>query len=490
MRRGKRSWVGGWATFLLALGVMGSGWAQARWSTPGIIQGRVVDTAGAVLAGARVRLYRGNYEDSFYSSTLVLAGEVVAKADGSFSFNAPPGQYTVQLATPRDQIAPWVAEPVALRLDPGETAEAKLVVHSGGLWEIGVAEAGSNKPLAQARVNIQEPAGLSNVMTITCDADGVARIRLLPGEYEIQSVQCEGYAYDGQRRAVTIADGETRRVGLLLTPNVRGVVRDPQGRPVAGARVRIVGAGREEVTSDEQGRFEIVWDRRYQFQDALTFYLVARHESRNLATTMVIGREATALDVKLQACPALAGRLTDPGGRGIAGAWTYVTLTVPNWGDTPLSEEVTATGADGRFQIRAVPPAALCTLHSDAQAYGTNDTTVPVGTANGLAFDVGTLTLSPASLSVSGRVLDSQGNPVAQAMIYGWGDGQPLKLYAETDAQGRFLLERVCPGPVNLRIDIDLGDGKRVQVRTLANAGATGLEIRPREPYGRVSQER
>ena len=187
------------------------------------------------LRRARVRLYRGNYEDNFYSSTLVLAGEAVAKADGSFSFNVPPGQYTLQLATPRDQVAQWVAEPVALRLDPGEIAEARIVVRSGGLWEIGVAEAGSNKPLAQARVNIREPAGFSNVMSITCDADGVARIRLLPGEYEIQSVQCEGYAYDGQRRTVTIEDGDTRRVGLLLTPNVCGVVRDAEGRPVAGA---------------------------------------------------------------------------------------------------------------------------------------------------------------------------------------------------------------------------------------------------------------
>jgi len=478
------SGIASMAALLLVLGATERGWAQTT------VRGRVVDTAGAAVAGARVRLYRGNYEDSFYSSTLVLAGETVAKADGSFSFSAPPGQYTLQLATPRDQVAPWVAEPVALRVDPGESAETRIVVRRGGLWEIAVGEAGSNRALAQARVSIQEPAGLSNVMSVTSDADGVARIRLLPGEYEIRSVVCEGYAYDGQRRTVTIADGETRRVALLLTPNVRGVVRDPEGLPVAGARVRIVGAGREEATSDEQGRFEIVWDRRYQFREAPTFYLVARHEPRNLVTTMVIGGEVTWLDVRLQACPALAGRLTNPQGQGIAGAWTYVTLTVPNWGDTPLSEEVTAAGADGRFQIRAVPPTGLCTLHSDAHSYGSKDTAVPVGTAKGLSLDVGTLTLPPANLSVSGRVVDSRGNPVANALVYGWGEGQPIKLNAETDAQGRFTLDRVCAGQVNLRIDADLGDGRYLQIRTLANAGATGLEIRSREPYSRLSQER
>jgi hypothetical protein len=45
-------------------------------------------------------------------------------------------------------------------------------------------------------------------------------------------------------------------------------------------------------------------------------------------------------------------------------------------------------------------------------------------------------------------------------------------------------------GQVNLRIDADLGDGKRLQIQTLVNAGAMGLEIRPREPYSTVSQGR
>ena len=490
MGRGNRNWIGGLVLVLLALGVTEQGWAQARSSTLGIVQGRVVDTAGAAIKAVRVRLYRGSSEDVFLSYPLVSAGETMAKADGSFSLSVPPGQYTLQLATPRDGVAQWVAEPVSLRLVPGQPVEGRIVARSGGLCEIAISEAASNKPLAQARVNIREPAGLSNVLSVTSDADGVARIRLLPGEYEIQNVLCEGYAYDGQRRAVTIEDGETRRIALILTPNVRGVVRDPEGLPVAGAQIRIVGAGREEATSDEQGRFEIVWDRRYQFQDALTFYLVARHEPRNLATTMIIGREATWLDVKLQACPALAGRLTDPQGQGIAGGWTYVTLTVPNWGDTPLSEEATAAGVDGRFQIRAVPPTGLCTLHSDAQAYGSKDTALPVKTTDGLSFDVGALTLPPANLSVSGRVLDSRGNPVANAMISGWGEGQPNKLNAETDAQGRFTLDRVCPGQVNLRIDANLPDGKRLRVQTLVNAGATGLQITSRDAYGRISQGR
>lgn len=484
MRRGNKRWIVYLVCILLVLGATERGWAQARWSAPAIVRGRVVDIAGTALEGVRVRLYRGTYEDSIYSSTLVLVGETAARADGSFSFSVPAGQYTLQLATPRDQAARWVAEPMSLRLGPGQDVEARIEARGGGLCEIALAEDAGNKPVAQARVSIRERAGLSNGMTVLSDAGGVARIRLLPGEYDIESVLCEGYAYDGPSRAVTIEEGETRRLALILTPTVRGVVRDPEGRPVAGARVRIVGAGREEATSDQQGRFEVAWDRQYQFRDALSFFLVAQHEPRNLATTMAIGRNATWLDVKLQACPPLAGRLTDPSGQGIAGAGAYVTLRVPNWGDTPLSEEIAVTGGDGRFRIRAVPPVGQCTLHSHAEAYGSKDTDVPVKTANGLSFDVGTLTLPPASLSVTGWALDVSGNPVAYATVYGWGEGQPLKLSAQTDAQGRFTLARVCPGRVNLRIDASPGSERRLQGQVLADAGATGVVLISRDLSG------
>ena len=490
MRPGNKYWTAYLMCFLLILGATECGWAQARSSASASIRGRVVDNAGMAIDGVRVRLYRGTSEDSLYSSTLVLITETAVRADGSFSFNAPAGQYTLQLATPRDQLARWVAEPVSLRLGPGQDVDARIETRGGGLCEIALSEETSNRPVAQARVSIRERSDLSNGMTVASDAGGVARIRLLPGEYEIQSVLREGYAYDGQTRVVTVEEGETRRVPLVLTPTVRGMVRDPEGRPRAGERVRIVGAGREETTSDEQGRFEIAWDRQYQFRNAVSFVLVAQHEPRNLATTMAIGRNTTWLDVKLQACPPLAGRLTDPSGQGIAGAGAYVTLRVPNWGETPLSEEIAVTDADGRFQIRAVPPIGQCILHSNAEAYGSKDTNVPVKTTNGLSFDVGTLTLPPASLSVTGWVVDASGSPIADAMVYGWGEGQPLKLSTRTDAQGRFTLTRVCQGKVNLRTDADLGDGRRLWGQVLADAGATGVVIISGGSFGGWSQER
>jgi hypothetical protein len=74
-------------------------------------------------------------------------------------------------------------------------------------------------------------------------------------------------------------------------------------------------------------------------------------------------------------------------------------------------------------------------------------------------------------------------------MICGWGEGQPLKLNAETDAQGRFTLGRVCAGMVNLLVDVNVGAGRYLQVQTLVNAGAAGLQITVRDLYRQWSKE-
>lgn len=464
------------------LGAIDSGLAQTERAVSTNLRGNLVDAAGQPVAGVGVRLYRETYGGPLYSRTREPAGDAVTRADGSFSFGVPTGQYLVQLAASEDQVAEWVAAPVMVQLVPGQIATVTIEVHRGGLLEVVVLEAPGYKRLPQARVDLREAAGDSPVAVVS-DAGGTARVRLMPGQYELRDVLGEGYTYEGHRQVITIKEGETRRIAAILAANVQGVVRDPEGIPVAGATLRIVGAGRDEVLSDAQGRFEIAWNRRGQFRAATVFHLVARHEPQNLAATVEIGRDTSWLVVKLQPCPVLAGRVMDAQGRGIGGAWVYVTLEVPDWGDTPLCEEQIPTDADGGFALRAVPPGGSYTVHAAADAYGCGNAVVSTETATDRPCEVGPLTLSPADLSVSGRVLDSTGNPVAQAMIYGWGPGQPHKLNTQTDAEGRFTLGGVCAGRLHLRADAHLGGGKRLRAQGIAEAGATDIEIRTRDPF-------
>ena len=93
------------------------------------------------------------------------------------------------------------------------------------------------KPVAGAsvyvRTNNDDKQGASGVS----NSDGIAAIRLAPGEYALQGAYKEGYSSLREQQTVTIEDGKTARLEIELkaAPKITGVVRDPNGRPVAGS---------------------------------------------------------------------------------------------------------------------------------------------------------------------------------------------------------------------------------------------------------------
>jgi protocatechuate 3,4-dioxygenase beta subunit len=355
-------------------------------------------------------------------------------------------------------------------------AYAEAGARQDGLLGVTFTDVASNKPVGKAEVDVRRLDGTRYCSAIS-DANGTAWVHLAPGAYEICNAVREGYTYEGSCPAVTVGPGATENVTLSLTPDVHGIVRDLTGAPIAGAWVKVVGAGREEAASDWHGKFDIAWYRRCQFRASSAFCLVARHERRNLAALIEIGKETNMRDVLLQPGLTLTGRIVDLEGAGIGGAWVYVTLQVDKWGPTPLGEEQVQADSSGWFAIPAIPPGGRYTIHAYADLYGSKETVVDARTVTDRYLDIGPLALRPARFSVAGRVLDSQGQPVARAQVRGWGDGQPGRLTAQTDADGRFTLASVCAGPVNVRVDADWGDGRHLQAHILADAGDTSLQI-------------
>jgi hypothetical protein len=429
---------------------------------------------------------------------------VVSNADGTFSLLAlAADRYTLGLAPVGDGPADWVAAPMVVTLGVGEAVTGlRMEVGKGGLVEIAVADAGSGRPLEKARMVarlLRKALGgarlqaREELFAAVSDVQGVARIRLRPGTYQVSGVSCEGYSPAEFGRTVVVEEGETAQAALTFARNVRGVVRDPQGSLVAGAQVKIVAGGRAEVTSDDQGRFEIAWEGANQLHRKPAFWLVARHESRNLAAIVEIGKDANSLEVKLAPCAVLTGRIVDPTGGGIGRAGVYVTLDVPDWGDTPLREEHIQADAGGRFEIpalaaglrpveslrverRAQSSRGRYTLHACADGYGSRAVVVEAGVVAGRSLDIGALSLPAANLSVSGRVVDLRSRPVAYATIYGYGQGQPVRLTARTDAEGKFTLAGVCAGRIDLRVD-PYGKGQRLWAQVSAPGDAVGVEV-------------
>ncbi|MCP4645635.1 MAG: hypothetical protein GY851_34640, partial [bacterium] len=114
------------------------------------------------------------------------------------------------------------------------------------------------------------------------------------------------------------------------------------------------------------------------------------------------------------------------------------------------------------------------------EGYGATRTNVDTHDAVDNRLDVGILTLPVANLSISGRVVDTQGNAMPYVPIEGSGEGQPSQCRTETDYEGHFVLDKVCAGQMNLRVRPVRG-GKRLSARVITRGGATDIRIVVRE---------
>ena len=185
------------------------------------------------------------------------------------------------------------------------------------------------------------------------NANGIASLKLLPGEYEIQRVYKEGYSFEKTQQALTIEVGKTARVEIELkaVPKITGIVRDPNGQPVARAAMRVFPRGQNETDSDKEGRFEILWNPEQWGNQEPQPVLVVRHIRRNLAAAVDIDEDTKTFDVNMTPGIVFTGAVIDPNGEPIAGAKINVTLTISGHGMTIDTADVT-TDQEGQYELK------------------------------------------------------------------------------------------------------------------------------------------
>jgi hypothetical protein len=437
------------------------------------IEGAVVEkTSGKPVAGVKLVVLDEQMGLPFDLRT------IVSKEDGTFSFDSlTAGKHVVQLVPQAEGTADWVAEQVEVTTEAGKTAAGlKIEVSKGGLLEVFVKEAESKKPVEKASVSVRDQQS-NTWKNARSDKDGIVRIRLTPGEYQIGGVYKQGYTSQSRQESVTIEDGATKRIEWVLTgqPKITGVVRDEAGQPVEGVKFRVLPAGGpQDATSDSQGRFEQSWDPRRMGSQPTVFYLVARHKGRNLAAAVEVNEDTKTLDVKLGPGVVFTGKVVDPNGKGIAGAQLTVMLQASTWGSS-IEYRETKTDAQGKFEVSAIPPEHRYGLTAMADGYGQKEVQVQAADAVNNRLDAGQLELAVANLSVSGVVVDVNDAPVGGARVscYG-GDGQPQR-ETQADAQGKFTLDKVCQGRIRLNANVSGKTYRYGYVET--EAGTTDVKI-------------
>jgi uncharacterized GH25 family protein len=393
-----------------------------------------------------------------------------SRDDGTFTIGSLcPGKHIVR-AMPGEN---WIAKPVEVTVEAGRIVTGVIVqLSKGGVVEVSVIELDGNRPISGANVTFQNNASKQQFALVS-DKDGMIRKRLAPGEYKITYVYKQDYPYQQINTIFTIEDGKTCPVEVQLKgyPKVGGMVRDANGRPVAGARIKVCPLGRGEAISDAEGRYEVRRETPEWARGTVPF-VVARHFERNLAGAVEFADDTKIVDITMTPGVTCVGKVVDPDGKPIENAQVYLTFWSSGTGSS-MARQKNITNAEGYYEIRAVPRHVRYSVNARAEGYGENYVRISTEDANG-RFEVEPISLAKANLSVSGIVVDTDDKPVANAEVYCQDLGQPYRR-TQTDPNGRFTLENVCAGKI--RINAGTRTAPQAHGRIETEGGATDVRI-------------
>ncbi len=471
------------------------------------LSGRVVDAdAGKPLAG--IRLVARGEGASFLTRSL---------GDGRYVFRGL-GQRRYRLSAEDDRFVPWTRG-VTVAAGQTETRDVPLA-RAATLTGRVLNEEGA--PIEGARVQVSR--GVDNVFrafmrgmesedaVVRTARDGSFRApRLAPGENQRLDVQHDDY----EERAiggVSLSPGATRS-GLTVVMrrglSVRGVVKDEDGKPLAGCEVtlsssRNVRAGRggmqlQLTGAGNQVRRETGPDGRFEFRGlkAGGYGVSARRGGFSRASVDPVNvadaRVAEPLELVLRPGATISGVLRDKAGNGASG-W-FVSARVAGQGGAAVvgpganrSEE--PTGPDGAFllegmtagetyELQVMGPTGLGPRRAGvvAPAEGVELTVTGTGQVRGRVMD-----------GDSGRAIpdfqlryqpDAQGG-MRFAMRAGPGGGRgPYALHPFHAEDGSFVLEDVPAGRWRIEALTPGYQAGSASAVTVAEGEATeGVEVR------------
>ena len=404
----------------------------------GRVAGRVADSHAAAVEGAVVAVIRG-----FPS---------VAGSEPPETRTGPDGRYLlsgvaagrVTLTARRDAAALGPRQIIEVR--EGEAAAADFTLADDGAITGRVSR--KSGPLDGAvtvrAIRAQLAVSVSDFAATSTDAQGDYRLQLPPGSYRLFASTGPMRGGLGPPRDVVTLEGGQTVVKDLLLPDDAGdqatltiSVLEPGGAPAAGAQVQVTSA--EEgmrffmiSAADEQGRMLL-----QRAKGDLPQALEVRAQNGGRAGSVRASREQPEITVQLVPGGRLEGHVS-----GLAAAATFqVTVAMPQ-GDARIGgfggqgAETRAFTGD-RFAFDDVAAGGLLVTvatrdgrsgHASPNVVGGQTTLVELA-----------LEQSPG---VTGRVVDEQQKPVADAVLVV--DGQSRTPPAGSD--GRFSFDDLAPG--------------------------------------------
>ncbi|ANM29871.1 hypothetical protein ABI59_10215 [Acidobacteria bacterium Mor1] len=444
-------------------------------------------------AGPVARL---NWKDT----VTVVKDKIEALGDGSYeATDLPTGSYDVWLGATRylSKIRKGV------NLAPGEVRDLGKVTLEPGLEVHGTVTVNDGEPVGEGAVNVRWSAdGRLYRRDATINEDGGFHAWGVDPESKITVNVVTKDCSDYRQTGIT-AEDLPLKIKLDRAAEIVGTVVDPDGAAVSGATAQIYASGAPVIagrsiaraTSEEDGSF------RMRKVDPGNYSLEVR--SSDYAPLRRPGIEIAAGDRhdagKLELEPGLEVRgivLSKRDGQPLGGA----TVTFSQQGMFSFNfggaQQGVPTGVDGRFTYRGLGPGAIVVT-------GQHPDYAPTRKNLRLSEDSG-ITELELILEQGGRIVgtvtDAQGQPLANVNVMAMmGMGQSMIGPVETDASGRYVMDKVTAGvytvtkvsqndgavaPRTKRAVVVEGEDVVVDFSDAEGIEVTGVVTRQGEPLG------
>jgi protocatechuate 3,4-dioxygenase beta subunit len=400
---------------------------------------------------------------------------------GFFRFEVPrPGPLGLDVLRGGVAVHRWVLEPSFVSWDLGELA---LGAEEGDLDDDGGADVRS----VSGKVVDSEGTGLRDAYVWVTGRPECYTRTAEGGRFElgVAAGQELSAARDGYFPSRIRVPEETSQ-GLLFELRearwtIAGRVTDFEGRPIPRARVEPA-VGRPVVT-DSRGGFVLAGMPSDEALVALEVHHAGYAPARTRAPTSPIEAE-TRVEIVLSRPRMVLGRTVDEEGGGVEG--------VVAWLETGTSRLETRSGAEGRFRIGPLTPAAY-TLVLEREGFGGRDFRFELPPGGG-PHRLGRVELRP-EIVLRGRVVDEDGNGVGGAdVVVRREEGSLSAALREgclrlsgttphtasvsmtTEGDGSFLVENLGSGH-SLAVDVSKPGFLPATHRFVVDGGADPVEI-------------
>ncbi len=453
------------------------------------LHGRVVDTDGDPVGGARLAVVRHPWRRaSVMNSSGYHSSEPVADAlsatDGTFSFALRRGAL-VSLSIEADGFATESVRDA----QAGERLEVVLAATGGGAVDLIVQVTDADNSLVPgATVHVFTLAGQRTTVDRTETADDNGRARF-DGFAPHASLQVEvGAAGRGSTNWIDVdLPGDGEHVAEIEIPRGRtitGLVSDADtGQPIGGAIIGMNWTQKNSVRSAADGRYELFgWTGAGVQEIAVTAAGYGRQEER-------VGKRDH-VDVELRRGDAVTGRLLGPTGEPVSGALVAAVASDHSGPVQTTSFGHFVSDASGRFLVDGLRRDLVHTLVITAEGVGRTLIDFDPRLDGAGTIDLGDIALA-AGLAIEGVVRDADGVPIPGVTVTLEGanadrgrlrnEASPDFHYGRserrhTDDLGRFRFPDLAPGTYTIAA-VPRGAPQRVVEVELRDADVLDVSI-------------